>query len=267
MRLEDLLRQPGALPIAPALALYLVQTFDNDHADSDDVILQICADPLLTAKLLKQANSDLFGLPRPLSTVKEVLAALGLTRVRAMMLSAVLDRSFEDVPGVDLEQFWRYSFNTANLARYVALQVDVDLNVAFTVGMIHSIGELVMHVGMPDVMAQMDAATELLAIERAEIEFQAFGYTYADVGAALARSWRFPGSIVAAIAYQRAPFDNDLYEPMAGVIHMAAWRARAAELKQSRADLIHTYPDEIGELLRLDPDLLMDDFAGVLEIA
>ena len=78
---------------------------------------------------------------------------------------------------------------------------------------------------------------------------------------------RFPKSIVNAIAYQRTPFENDLYEPMAGVIHMAAWRARAAELKQSQVDLIHTYPDEVGELLRLDPDLLMDDFKGVLETA
>jgi len=267
MRLEELLKQPKALPTVPELALYLIETFDKEEVDTQEVAHHISTDPVLTAKLLKQANSAFFGLSRSVSTVKDALAMLGLTRVRALVLGAVLDQSFGHVPGVKLEQFWRYSFNTANLARYVAVQVDIDLNLAFTVGMVHSIGELVMHVGMPDHMSKLDVTVPPLAIRRAETEFKTFGYTYADVGAALARSWHFPKNIVGAIAHQRAPFDNDLYEPMAGVIHMAAWRARAAELKQDRADLIHTYPDEVGELLRLDPDLLMDDFEGVLEVA
>jgi HD-like signal output (HDOD) protein len=147
----------------------------------------------------------------------------------------------------------------------VASQIGIDMNTAFTVGVVHSIGELIMHVGMPDEMSKMDQAVAPLAIKRAQTEFSTFGYTYADVGAALARDWRFPKSIVNAIEYQRAPFENEAYEPMAGVIHMAAWRARAAELKQTQEDLIHTYPDEIGELLLLDPDLLMDDFHDMLE--
>ena len=266
MRLEVLLKQPKALPTVPELALYLIETFEQEDVDTNEIAHHISTDPVLTAKLLQQANSAFFGLTRAVSTVRDAMAMLGLTRVRALVLAAVMDKSFGAVPGVKLEQFWRYSFNTANLARYVALQVDIDLNLAFTVGMIHSIGEIVMHVGMPDTMHQMDAAVAPLAIKRAQTEFEAFGYTYADVGAALARSWHFPKSIINAIEYQRTPFDNDVYEPMAGVIHMAAWRARAAELKQTRDDLIHTYPDEVGELLRLDPDLLMDDFEGVLEL-
>ena len=267
MRLEVLLKQPKALPTVPKLALYLIQTFDKEEIDTNEVAFQISTDPVLVAMLLKKANSAFFGLTRSVSTVRDAMAMLGLTRVRALVLGAVLDKTFAVVPGVKLEQFWRYSFNTANLARYVALQVDIDLNMAFTVGMIHSIGEIIMHVGMPDTMLQLDETVAPLAIRRAQTEFAQFGYTYADVGAALARSWHFPRSIVNAIEYQRTPFDNDLYEPMAGVIHMAAWRARAAELKQTRDDLIHTYPDEVGELLRLDPDLLMEDFEGVLEVA
>lgn len=267
MRLEDLLKQPKALPTVPELALYLIETFEQEDVDVHEIAHHISTDPVLTAKVLRQANSAFFGLTRSVSTVRDAIAMLGLTRVRALVLGAVMDKSFDAVPGVKLEQFWRYSFNTANLARFVALQVNIDMNLAFTVGMIHSIGEIVMHVGMPQQMLKMDETVAPLAIKRSQLEFESFGYTYADVGAALARSWRFPKSIVNAIEYQRAPFDNDLYEPMAGVIHMAAWRARAAELKDDRKDLIHTYPDQVGELLRLDPDLLMDDFEGILETA
>ncbi len=265
MKLEQLLKQPNALPTVPDLALMLIETFDKEDVDVREIARHISSDPVLLIKLLKQANSAFFGLLRSVTTAQDAIAILGFTRVRAMVLGAVMDNSFSVVPGVKLEQFWRYSFNTANMARYVASKIDVDLNLAFTVGVIHSIGEIVMHVGMPNEMFKLDETVAPLAIKRVETEFELFGYTYADVGAALARSWRFPKSIINAIEYQRAPFDNDLYEPMAGVIHMAAWRARAAELRQSRDDLIHTYPDEVGELLTLDPDLLMDDFEGVLE--
>lgn len=264
MRLELLLKQPKALPTVPALALKLIATFEQEEPDLRLMSMDIAADPVLTAKLLKQANSA-FGLSRAVTTAQDAINMLGFTRVRALVLGAILDRSFGVVPGVKLEQFWRYSFNTANMARLVASQVGIDMNTAFTVGVIHSIGELIMHVGMPEEMSKMDQAVAPLAIKRVQTEFSTFGYTYADVGAALARDWRFPKSIIDAIAYQRAPFENDAYEPMAGVIHMASWRARAAELKQTQEDLIHTYPDEIGELLLLDPDLLMDDFQDMLE--
>ena len=264
MRLEALLKQPNALPAAPELAIFLIESFDKEDVDTQVIARHISTDPALTARLLKQANSAFFGLMRSVSTVQEAIAMMGLNRVRALVLAAVLDNSFTAVPGVKLEQFWRYSFNTANLARYIALQIDIDLNQAFTVGVIHAIGEIVMHVGMPDAMLGLDDTVPPLAIRRAKAEFDTFGYTFADVGAALARSWRFPKGISNAIQHQRAPFDNEIYEPMAGVIHMAAWRARAAELNQSRNDLIHTYPDEVGELLTLDPDLLMGDLKSVL---
>lgn len=267
MQLAELLKQPDTLPTVPELAGYLIESFNRDEVDVGEVSHHISTDPVLAAKVLRQANSAFFGLSRQASTVKDAILLLGITRVRALVLGAIMDKSFPKVPGVVLEQFWRYSFNTANLARYVALQVDIDLNVAFTVGMVHAIGELMMHVGMPAEMAKLNATVAPLAIKRAKQEKEAIGYTYADAGAALAKSWHFPKPMVAAIEHQRAPFDNNLYEPMAGVIHMASWRARASELNQTRDDLIHTYPDEVAELLRLDPDLLMDEFEGVLERA
>ncbi|MEY2952085.1 MAG: hypothetical protein RLZZ401_172 [Pseudomonadota bacterium] len=265
MRLEQLLQQPQALPTVPELALKLIETIDQEAVNTRDLAHLISGDPVLLAKLLKQANSAFFGLARKVTTAQDAVAMLGFAQVRALVLGNIMDNSFSTVSGVRLEQFWRYSFNTANMARYVASQIEIDLNTAFTVGVVHSIGELVMHVGMPQDMEAMDAVVAPLAIRRAEVEFATFGYTYADVGAALAHDWKFPPSIVNAIAHQRAPFGGEVYEPMAGVIHMAAWRARAAELRHTRIDMIHTYPDEVGELLQLDPDLLMEDFQGVLE--
>ena len=72
MRLEELLKQPKALPTVPELALYLIETFDKDDVNVHDIAHHISTDPVLTAKLLKQANSAFFGLARSVATESSV---------------------------------------------------------------------------------------------------------------------------------------------------------------------------------------------------
>ncbi len=65
--------------------------------------------------------------------------------------------------------------------------------------------------------------------------------------------------MIDAIQHQTAPFDNDVYEPIAGVIHVASWRARAQELSMGSEGLINTYPDPVGVALGIDPDIIIGE--------
>ena len=259
MQIEKLLKQPNALPSAPKVVRQLIETFDQDEVDMVRVAALIQEDPVLTAKLLKMANSAFFGLSRSVTNAREALNVMGLMKVRALVIGASLGEGFHCVGGVNLNQFWRYSLNTANLARYLALPIRIDENTAFTAGLIHCVGELVMHVGMPEAMIDLDRSVPMLDLKRARAEKGIFGYHYADVGAALAREWRFPKRMIQAIEHQVAPFDNDIYEPIAGVIHIASWRARAQELDLGNELLINTYPDPVGLVLGIDPDTVVGE--------
>lgn len=259
MQLEKLLKQPNALPSAPKVVRKLIETFDQEDVDAMLAASLIEDDPVLTAKLLKTANSAFFGLHRSVSTARDAINVLGLIKVRALVIAASLGEGFHTVGGVNLNQFWRYSLNTANLSRYIALPIKMDENTAFTAGLIHGIGELVMHVGMPEAMIDLDRSVPMLDLKRAKAERGLFGYSYAEVGAALAREWRFPKKMVNAIEHQISPFDNDVYEPIAGVIHIASWRARAEELSIGSEGLINTYPDPVGLVLGIDPDTVIGE--------
>ncbi|HMN91765.1 MAG TPA: HDOD domain-containing protein [Hydrogenophaga sp.] len=259
MQIEKLLKQPNALPSAPKVVRQLIDTFDQEEVDMVRVAALIQEDPVLTAKLLKMANSAFFGLTRSVTNAREALNVMGLMKVRALVIAASLGEGFHCVGGVNLNQFWRYSLNTANLARYLALPIRIDENTAFTAGLIHCVGELVMHVGMPEAMLDLDRSVPMLDLKRARAEKGLFGYHYADVGAALAREWRFPKRMIQAIEHQVAPFDNDIYEPIAGVIHIASWRARAQELDLRNELLINTYPDPVGLVLGIDPDTVIGE--------
>lgn len=259
MQLEKLLKQPNALPSAPKVVRKLMETFEQDEVDILQAASYIESDPVLTAKLLKMANSAFFGLNRSVTTAKDAISVMGLIKVRALVIAAAMGDSFHAVGGVNLSQFWRYSLNSANLSRYLALPIRIDENSAFTAGLVHGIGELVMHVGMPEAMMELDRAVPMLDLKRAKAQRGLFGYSYADVGSALAREWRFPKKMINAIEHQVAPFDNDVYEPIAGVIHIASWRARAEELSLGSEGLINTYPDPVGLVLGIDPDTVIGE--------
>ncbi len=259
MQLEKLLKQPNALPSAPKVVRQLIETFEQEEVDLNKAAAYIESDPVLTAKLLKLANSAFFGLNRNVTTAREAMNVMGLIKVRALVIAAALGDGFHMVGGVNLSQFWRYSLNTANLSRYLALPIRIDENTAFTAGLIHGIGELVMHVAMPEAMLDLDRSVPMLDLKRARAERGLFGYSYADVGAALAREWKFPKKMINAIEHQVAPFVNDVYEPSAGVIQSAYWGARGEVLWLGSEGLINTYPDSIGLVLGVDPDTVIGE--------
>lgn len=259
MQLEKLLKRPNVLPSAPKVVQTLIDSFDDEDVDPIKIAMLVEKDPVLTAKLLKTANSAFFGITRNVTNAREAMSVLGLIKVRALVIAAALGDGFHQVGGVNMSQFWRYSLNTAALSRYIALPIRIDENTAYTAGLIHAVGKLVMHAGMPEKMLELDRSVSMLDLKRAETERALFGYSYAEVGAALAREWHFPKRMIDAIGHHTAPFDKDVYEPIAGVIHIGAWRARAEEHERRSELLINTYPDPVGVILGIDPDIVVAD--------
>ncbi|MGI9133078.1 MAG: HDOD domain-containing protein, partial [Rhodoferax sp.] len=128
---------------------------------------------------------------------------------------------------------------------------------AFTFGLVHAIGELAMCLGMPPEMARLNAEVKPLDLRRAALERRDFGFCYASVGAGFARMWQFPQPLIDALEHQYAPFENRVYEPLAGVVHLATWRARGREAKLDERGLAVTFPGAVGVALQLDIDMVL----------
>lgn len=262
--LQTLFRQPHALPAVPEVAARLIASFDNDDVDLGHIAADVDRDPVLVAKVLQRANSAFFRLLRPVSSVRDALQVLGLNKLRALVVSTVLSDSFHSVGSLNLDRYWSHSLASAVLARYVAEHLSLDDNLAFTAGLLHGIGELVMHAGMPEVMLSVDRDVDLLDPVRATVQYENLGYSFAETGAELARRWHFPRRLGDAIHQQNRPLDYEQPEPMAAVVHMAVWRARVHGLHGPSDQLIHTYPDTVGLALGLDPDWLVAEHIAPL---
>lgn len=257
MELNALLALPIVLPSIPKVIALLLSELDRDPPDLKKITQLISTDPALTTRVLQTANVPAFRLSGKVNSAAEALAILELRHIRQMAAEAASAASLKGVPGINLPQFWAYSLNVAKLARSLAGITRQNQGAAFTCGLIHAIGELVMHAGMPNEMGLLNREMGPLDLRRAKAEFFQFGYCYGHVGAAYARQWLFPQPIIDALEHQYAPFSGNVYEPLAGVIHLAAWRARAREANLNERALAVTFPGEVGEVLDLDIDMVL----------
>jgi len=252
MDLEALLNYPGALPAMSRTVADLMSEMNKDDPSPKRVAELVGQDPSLTTRVLRLSNSSFFRASRKIGSAEEAVAMLGMTHVRSLVMAAALGSSFKNVPGVNLPQFWRYSLRVADISKSLAAVLRQQEANAYTAGLIHAIGDLVMHIAMPDDIGPLDMGTPPLDLQRAQAERNRFGYTYAEVGAGMVERWNFPTAIVSALKHQTAPFDGDVYDPLAGILHLASWRARAEEIQLDDGGLAATFPDMVGLTLGLD---------------
>ncbi len=267
MTLQDLFDNSTALPTAPKVVQDLIQSFDKASVSTEDVAKKVSLDPVLSAKLLRLANSAYYNVSRSIGTVEDAVLMLGFVAVRTLVISSGLVNSFKAVTGLELQQFWRYSMHTAVAAKWIAKKTRDNQELAFTIGMMHAIGQLLIHSAMPEQAQALDQETPPLDARRLAVEKTAFGFGYADVGAELARRWQFPSTFSDAIEAFPAPLAQEPVNRLAAVVHLAAWRARA-QLEQLDAEATAAaLPRDVAEAIGLDPDTLVDDMPPLDELS
>jgi HD-like signal output (HDOD) protein len=266
MNFDALFQQQNALPTIPKVVQEVIDSFNNDSVSIDEIARKLAADQVLSAKLLRLANSSYYHSARSIGTVDDAVLMLGFMTVRTLVVSSGLTGGFKAMPGVDLKQFWRYSMYTAVIAKWLAKQIKANSDFAFTVGLMHAIGQLVMHAAMPEQTLQVDKIAGPLDSRRLSVEQSSFGYNFSDVGAELARRWRFPDNFSTVIKGFPEPMEAASFDPLAAVIHIAAWRARAEENKYSQEELDATFPSDVAQKLNVSKDLIMNEMPAISEL-
>lgn len=256
MDLQTLLASPVALPSIPRVIALALTELNATEPDVLRVSSLLSMEPVMTARLLMAANSARFKLSRRVGTVRDALGVLGLRTVRDMTIEAAMSSAFRKVGGVDMKQFWRYSLDTARLTQLLTPAQKVAVS-PYTVGLVHALGELVMHRGMSQEMAQLNQRVDVFSPQRARAEHELLGYCYAQVGAGFARTWHLPEALVETLEHQDAPFEREGYEPMAGILHVASWRCRAHEMGYTERKLAVTFPDKTALALGLDVGVVL----------
>jgi HD-like signal output (HDOD) protein len=267
MTLEALLQNPNALPTAPKVVEELISSFEKADVSVDEVARTLSLDPVLAAKLLRLANSAYYHVSRRIGNVEDAIRMLGFVTVRTLVISSGLVGGFKTVPGLDLRRFWRYSLHTAVAAKWLAKKVGVNTDLAFTIGMMHAIGQLVMHSAMPAEAQELDKTVDSYDMGRLAAEKATFGYDFSQVGAELAVRWKFPDIFPDSIRHFPQPLTPSPLSRMAAVVHLAVWCATAEEHRSDTAARAASFPGEVAAALGLAPDEILDTMPGLAELS
>lgn len=249
MDLNTLLDLHRRLPTIPKVTSQLIRSFSDEDVSIEEIASQLSADPILSAKLLRLANSAYFQLSRTIATVDDALRMLGFVMVRNMVLGQGMVDVFRNTKGIDLPQFWRYNLYAACAARWLAERADSAPDLVFSVGLLHGIGQLHLHTVAPDLVAPLNRQVHVLAAGRAQLERQELGFHHGEVASGLAKKWNFPSAIVDALRDVPDPMAAPVFPVPAAWVHLGAWRARAEVLGTSDEASALEYPDQVGRHL------------------
>lgn len=251
MSIAALFDAPQALPTIPKVAQELIQSFSREDVPVAEIARQLSADPVLSAKTLRLANSAYFHVSRQVAGVDDAIRKLGFVMIRNLVVGCGVAGAFKSVPGLDLPQFWRHSLHTACAARWLAQAGGYNADLAFTVGLVHGVGQLVMHAAAPADMKRLDAECHPLASGRAAVEQTRLGYHHGAVGAELATRWKFPTEVSDALRAVPDPLHSGTASAMGSLVHIAAWRSRVTLFDFDAAQALASCPGAVGRTIGL----------------
>ena len=201
----------ATLPSPPDNYLRLVQVLDSENADARQVAQVISRDPAMSAKILQLVNSAFFGIGRRISSIEQTVTLLGFLRIKALVLTQHIFEKYSParyVPGFSIDRLWEHSLSVAELARQISTaegQKDDRPDQAYTAGLLHDIGMLILASqypgGFAEIMRERPSSIDRLL----EIERQQFSLTHAELGAHLLALWLLPARIVEAVALHHTP--------------------------------------------------------------
>jgi len=245
---EKLKRFLERVPPLPSAAHDISILVEGPNPDLAELAKTLGKDPVLTARVLRVANSPFFGLSRRVATAREACIVLGLHTLRNLVLSAAAVEAF-DHDG-RLNEIWVHSARTATIARHLAVRLDgASSDAAFTVGLLHDIGALALYGLLPaERAAAIRERQAAVPCGVSEAERAVLGFDHAAAGGAIARRWHLPSDIVEAIAGHHAP-DEGPGTLLCDLIHVANRIARGVERSLTPEGVWQTLaPGAVGRL-------------------
>lgn len=195
--------------LAPAAATFsrLRALLLDPAAELNDIVQLIRLDPALTFHVVRMSNSVLFGQRERTESLDVAVGRVGLGEVFRLVGLAALqqvcqrDLATYRLPAVRL---WENAVATAAAAELLAQRAGRDPGLAYTAGLLRTIGRVVLDGAATGRVYPGEAEWPSVS----EWEKAAFGITSAEVTTLLLQHWRFPGELLESIRGHYEPLGN-----------------------------------------------------------
>lgn len=189
---RDLKSDKAVLPSLPDLALRVRRAIEDEVSDARSIARLVESDPAMTAKLLKAANSAMYGGLNAIETCSGAVVRLGMQTTKQLVLSFALKEVFHTkVPMIQkrMQVLWKHSSQVAALCFVLARRVKgLSAEEALLIGLLHDVGAIA-------ILNYIEAYPDL-AGDEGELE-ATISRMRGELGAMILRKWMFPPAVVA----------------------------------------------------------------------
>ena len=223
---EEILKKIKQLPPLPESAMQIEAVYQNPDSSFNDMVKILEKDPLLTADILKAANSPLYGFSREINAISQAVGLFGMGTVRGFALASIVKKSFDlDLSpyGISNDMFSALSRKQHGLMTAWCLRKENKLlGVLSPAAFLVEIGKVliaqqIMTDGKEE--AFRDALSNLQDVEAAEREI--VGVDTPEVTATIFAQWKFEEGLVDVMRHCQNP-DNATEEDRrsASILHV-----------------------------------------------
>lgn len=210
----------------PPVAAKVLSMLEDDNADIRDISKAIEADPALTLKLLRVANSPLYATRNEVNTIHQAILTLGLSRLMNIVLGVSIFSKFimnaHSQAKPLMEAFWWHASCTGIVAKSLATKIHRSYKEnEFIGGLLHDIGKLAMLQFDVRKYYQVVELVEYQGLLDVEAEMRIFGATHAEVGAEIAKLWKLPQELTSVISGHTVPSESERFNELIAVVRLA----------------------------------------------
>jgi HD-like signal output (HDOD) protein len=195
---EQLVRNLDSLPAQQAVAVRVLHVSGDPRSSATDLAGAVMADPAITAQVIRLANSAYYGLSGRVGTLPFAVTVVGFLSIRSVVAAFAAGALGGEATVPD--GFWSRAASSASASSLVAPRVGAQRADAFSMGLLHELGDFLLHKASPEAHAEVhEAAAHWDCRRRCRLERALFGI---DHGQALARcleAWLFPEEFVEAL--------------------------------------------------------------------
>jgi HD-like signal output (HDOD) protein len=204
------------LPPFPAVAMRVMRLLRNDEVRLKELTDLIRTDPSLSARVLRLANSPLFGFCTEIKGILQAAVLLGAERIKALVFAAGMQAYLErplKIPS--LRDCWRHSLASAVIAERLGHVSLVEEDFAYTAGLLHDVGRLALMAAQPFRYATLVEAACEEPIDVLAKESEWFGIDHCEAGGWLLENWKLPQVFGVVAMLHHSPLKDDKFDIVA----------------------------------------------------
>ena len=187
----------------------LQRMIGDPQAAMAELSRMITNDPMLTAKILRVANSPYYGMEQKMNSISHAIMIIGLTNLKSIvysegLLNVLNEKNFHRDP--TMQALWQHAIYTAICASFLGyLFSGLNQGTLFTLGILHDIGKFLMMKLPPlpgnDLATSRPYSPYWTITEEEDI----YGINHAHVGRLALQHWGLSKLMIETVSLHHAP--------------------------------------------------------------